>query len=181
MAREIIDLVKEHAKNTYEKKTKVPDEKAEEAAEETGKSIFAILVEMILKGDFSKLKDLLSGKQVQELLNTPIVQQIIKQVSEYLQKSQGLDKKSADEAAQLAVPNALSKVSKKYASKDPLDAKFDINQLIKAVADKEGRQEILAQARDMIDVIGEQRGLGKNLVSRIGNFFRRKRRKRRRR
>lgn len=182
MSKEMMEVVKEHAKETYEKKTKVPDEKAEEAAEETSKSILAILMEMILKGDISQLKELLSGKQVQELLQSPIVQQIIKRVSEYLQKTQGLNKKSADEAAQLAVPNALEQVSKKYASKDPADAKFDVTTFVQTVLDKEGRQDLMATGRGIVNNIGEQAGLGKNLASRIGSFFRnrRKRRKRRR-
>lgn len=157
MLKDIIDLVKNKTSEYYKKSTDVPNEKAEETAEATGESIFEALKTNVLEGDFKGVKDVLSGVKKEDLKDLPIVKQIIERTSKKMQ-DKGVDKETADRAAEGAVPSALEEVSEKYASEKEEYAHFNLKGLIEKVSKEEGRSELLETAKEKLGGLGIQLG-----------------------
>ncbi|MGB1243530.1 MAG: hypothetical protein ACPG49_13465 [Chitinophagales bacterium] len=153
MLKDIIDLVKQKAAEHYEKHTDVPNEHAEETAKATGESIFEALKTNVLEGDFKGVKDVLSGVNKDDLKDLPIVKNIIEITSKKMQEN-GVDKETADIAAEGAVPGAVEQVSEKYASDKDEDANFDLKGLIEKVSQEEGRGELLEAAKEKLSGMG---------------------------
>ena len=157
MLKDIIDVVKTKASEFYKKDTDVPNEKADETAEATGESIFEALKTNILEGDFKGVKEVLSGVKKEDLQDLPIVKKIIERTSKKMQ-DKGVDKETADKAAEGAVPEALEQVSEKYASEKEEDAHFSIKGLVEKISQEEGRTELLAAAKEKLGGLGVQLG-----------------------
>ena len=156
MLDKIKGLIQEQAEKHFIDKTDVPNENAKEAAEAAGESIYETIKDKVLAGDFDGVKETLSGKDKESLKNDPLTQKTAETMSKKIQgKVAGIDKTTADKAAESATPELIEKVSEKFGSKADEDADFDVKDLIKLVLTEEGREELLNKARNFLEDIAE--------------------------
>ena len=150
MLDDIINLVKERATKTFVEKTDVPNDKAEEVAQAAGESIFESLKKEVLEGDINGVKDILAGKPLDSIKEQPLVKRMMESLSGKIQEKTGVDKATADEAAECAVPDLVEEVSGKFASDKEEDSSFDFKSLIKDISENAGREDLMNTAKDYL-------------------------------
>lgn len=158
MLDQIVNLVKEQAMSQFINNTEVPNERAEEAAEIAGQSIFEGLKEEVLSGNITKLTGLLSGKVDTE--ESGIAEIIKSGLAHQLTSKMGLDAQTTSDAASSVLPGLLEQVIGKFASPKQEDAGFDVASLIQMASGGEGGVE------DMVKGM-----IGKKLGDTFGGLF----------
>jgi len=151
MLDNIINLIKDKATKTFVEKTDVPNEKAEEVAEAAGTSIFESLKKEVLEGDLNGVKDVLAGsKPLDTIKEQPLVKKMMESLSGKIQEKTGVDKTTADEAAECAVPELVEEVSEKFASDKEEDSAFDLKSLIKDISSGANQENLMNTAKDYL-------------------------------
>jgi len=150
MLDDIIKLIKDRATKTFVEKTDVPNDKAEEVAQAAGESIFESLKKEVLEGDLNGVKDVLAGKPLDAIKEQPLVKKMMESLSGKIQEKTGVDKATADEAAECAVPDLIEEVSEKFASDKEEDAAFDFKSLIKGISENANQEDLMNTAKDYL-------------------------------
>ncbi len=142
MLNQIVGLIKDQAVDHFTNQTDVPNEKAGEAAQAAGESIFDGLKGEIMNGNVEGITGLLSGASGGSggsgLMNNPIAKGIMSNFAGKL-TGLGVSSDAANGAASSGIPALLSSVIGKFSSSAPSDSGFDVNSLISMVGQEQGK------------------------------------------
>jgi hypothetical protein len=122
MFDQLVDLVKQHAGSAIVDNPAIPNERNEEAINETSNSIAGGLQNMFSGGNVQDLLKMFSGNQ--DVANNPVTNNISGGVVENLMNKFGLDRSAANNVANDLVPNVMQNLVQK--TNDPADSSFDI-------------------------------------------------------
>lgn len=122
MLDQLMNLVKQHAGDAIISNPAIPNERNNEAIQETTSSIAGGLQNMLKSGNISDLMSMFSGRH--DAGNSPVTNQISGGVIENLMNKFNIDKGAASNIAGNLVPDVMKKLVNK--TNDPNDSSFDI-------------------------------------------------------
>jgi hypothetical protein len=122
MLDQLMNLVKQHAGDAIINNPAIPNERNDEAIQETSSSIAGGLQNMLKGGNISDLMSMFSGKH--DAGNSPVTNIVTGGVIENLMNKFNLDKGAASNIAGNLVPDVMKKLVNK--TNDPNDSSFDI-------------------------------------------------------
>jgi len=150
MLDQIVGLIKDQAVDHFTNKTDVPNEKAGEAAQAAGESIFDGLKGEVMSGNVEGITGLLSGasggSDNSGLMNNPIAKGIMSNFTGKL-TGLGISSDAASSASSSGIPALLSSVIGKFSSSDSADSAFDVNSLVSMVGKEQGKNMVMDFAK----------------------------------
>ncbi len=154
MLENLLDLVKKHAGNAIVNNPDIPNERNDEAIQETSSSITSSLQNILSQGGLSNVLKMFSGGDVN---NSSAIQNISGGLIEKLKEKFGLDHQQASNVADQVVPNVMNEMVSK--TNDPNDSSFDIQGIFnKLSGGKTGGfniQGLLNKAKAGLDLDGD--------------------------
>jgi hypothetical protein len=125
MLDQLMNLVKQHAGDAIINNPAIPNERNEEAIQETSSSIAGGLQNMLKGGNITDLMNMFSGKH--DAGSSPVTNNISGGLIENLMNKFNLDKGAASNIAGNLVPDIMKKLVHK--TNDPGDSSFDIQSI----------------------------------------------------
>jgi len=138
MLDQLINLVKEHAGDAIVNNPAIPNEKNDDAINETANGIMNSLKGQFSGGNMEAITGLFQGGNIQ---NNPLVGQITQAVSTQISQNFGLDASAANNVVSSMIP----KVMEQFVSKtnDPNDSSFDLNSIVQNLSGSSGTSDAL--------------------------------------
>lgn len=121
MLENLINLVRQNAGDTIINNPSIPNERNEEAVQETGNSIMSSLQNALAGGNIKDVLSMFTGGGADR--NNPVVQQASGDLISKLTRSFGLNGDQASGIAGSLIPNVMRQFTQKTA--DPNDQSFD--------------------------------------------------------
>jgi uncharacterized protein YidB (DUF937 family) len=138
MLDQLINLVKEHAGDAIVNNPAIPNEKNNDAINETANSIMNSLKGQFSGGNLEAITGLFQNGNIQ---SNPLVGQISQMVSTQISQKFGLDASTANNVVSTMIPKVMEQFVNK--TNDPNDSSFDLNSIVQNLSGNGGTSDAL--------------------------------------
>jgi hypothetical protein len=152
MFDKLTELVKQYGGEAVVNNSSVPNEQNDAVISEASSSIFDGLKNMVANGNFSELAELFQGNNTG---SSPVVKNLIEQVSGNLGSKFGLSSEASTGVASNLIPQVLESLINK--DKNPNDSSLNIQDIISSISGGNG-----GGLMDAVSKYGGQFGLDQN-------------------
>jgi hypothetical protein len=152
MFDQLTELVKQYGGDAVINNSAVPNEQNDAVISEASSSIFTGLKNMVASGNFSELAEMFQGNN---LSSSPVIKNLIEQVSGNLGSKFGLSSEASTGVASNLIPQVLESLINK--AKNPNDSSLNIQDIISSISGGNG-----GGLMDAVSKYGGQFGLDQN-------------------
>jgi hypothetical protein len=166
MLDKLIQMITQQGQNDVVNNPAIPNEYNNKIIGEAGSSIFSVLQSVLAGGGLKQILRLFSGRNrgigggnnLSDMMNNPVVQNIIESFSGRLTQQYNLSPETAQSVGTSLIPQVLNQFAQKVS--DPSDASIDMNGVIQSLTGGQATGTDFNQLANKLSASGDTDGDG---------------------